>query len=144
MSSPERIVIVGGGVAAHRCAFALRRLGYDRSVEVVSAEAEPPYDRTVLSKALLAAEDREPCIPLSPPSAYDEAGIDLRLGVHAARLDLAGSHIQLSSGEALAYDRLVLATGGRAVIPPPLDCDGVLTLRDAADLPRVHDALARV
>jgi 3-phenylpropionate/trans-cinnamate dioxygenase ferredoxin reductase subunit len=142
-ANPECIVIVGGGVAAQRCAFALRRLGFERAIEIVSGEGEMPYDRTLLSKDLLAAEDSQPCIPLSSRSQYEEADIQMRLDVRAVGLDIGASRLRLSSGEALHYDRLVLATGAHALIPPALDCRGVLTLRDVADLRRVHDALSR-
>jgi 3-phenylpropionate/trans-cinnamate dioxygenase ferredoxin reductase subunit len=139
----DRIVIVGGGVAAQRCAFALRRLGFEGAVELVSAELEAPYDRTLLSKDLLAGDELAPCVPLSPESAYADEGISMRLGVRAVRLDAGGSRVVLSDGDALPYDRLVICSGGRPVLPPALACPGILTLRDAADLPRVHDALAR-
>jgi 3-phenylpropionate/trans-cinnamate dioxygenase ferredoxin reductase subunit len=140
----DRVIIVGGGVAAQRCAFALRRLGFEGAVELVSAEREAPYDRTLLSKDLLAGEELAPCVPLSLESGYEDEGIALRLGVRAVRLDAGGSRVVLSNGEALTYDRLVICSGGRPVLPRALDCPGVLTLRDVADLPRVHDAVARV
>jgi NADPH-dependent 2,4-dienoyl-CoA reductase/sulfur reductase-like enzyme len=130
-------------VAAQRCAFALRRLGFEGAVELVSAELEAPYDRTLLSKDLLAGDELAPCVPLSPESAYADEGISMRLGVRAVRLDAGGSRVVLSDGDALPYDRLVICSGGRPVLPPALACPGILTLRDAADLPRVHDALAR-
>jgi NADPH-dependent 2,4-dienoyl-CoA reductase/sulfur reductase-like enzyme len=140
----DRIVVVGGGVAAQRCAFALRRLGHEGQIEIVSAEAQPPYDRTLLSKDLLAMEALEPCVALAAEAAYAEAGIGLRLGVRATGLDPEASRLTLSGGETLAFDRLVACTGGRPVLPEALRATGVLTLRDASDLPRVHDALARV
>lgn len=140
----ERIVIVGGGVAAHECAFALRRLGHEGPVELVGAETEVPYDRTLLSKDQLAGEDAAACVALSERPAYADAGIDVRLGVRAVRLPAGESRVELSDGDELAFDRLVVCTGGRPVMPEALVAPGVLALREAADLPRVHDALARV
>ena len=99
----DRIVIAGGGVAAQRCAFALRRLGHEGPIELVSAEDEVPYDRTMLSKDLLASEERLPCVPLADAAAYADAGIDLRLGVRAVGLDPAEPRIALSDGDALDY-----------------------------------------
>jgi apoptosis-inducing factor 3 len=51
---PNRVLIIGGGVAAMRCALELRRQGYDGSPRMVSAEATPPYDRTLVSKELFS------------------------------------------------------------------------------------------
>ena len=103
-----------------------------------------PYDRTLLSKDQLAGEDAGACVALSERPAYADAGIDVRLGVRAVRLPAGESRVELSDGDELAFDRLVVCTGGRPVMPEALVAPGVLALREAADLPRVHDALARV
>jgi NADPH-dependent 2,4-dienoyl-CoA reductase/sulfur reductase-like enzyme len=113
-------------------------------VELVGAETEVPYDRTLLSKDQLAGEDAGACVALSERPAYADGGIDVRLGVRAVRLPAGESRVELSDGDELAFDRLVVCTGGRPVMPEALVAPGVLALRDAADLPRVHDALARV
>ena len=139
----DRIVIVGGGVAAQRCAMALRREGFAGAVAMISAEDQAPYDRTLLSKDLLTSEELGDHVPLAASDDYVEAGIDLRLGVRAAGLEAARRRLALSDGDELSYDRLVVATGGRPVLPPALDAPGVLTLRGAADLPALRDALAR-
>src|SRR5262249_23147834 len=52
----DGILIVGGGLAAQRCAETLRNRGYERPVRIVCGEALPPYDRPPLSKALLAGQ----------------------------------------------------------------------------------------
>jgi NADPH-dependent 2,4-dienoyl-CoA reductase/sulfur reductase-like enzyme len=139
----DRIVIVGGGVAAQRCAIALRREGFAGAVQMISAEHHAPYDRTLLSKDMLASDELGDVVPLADRGDYADAGIELRLGVRAVGLDVAGRRVALSTGEQVPYDRLVVATGGRPVLPAALKCPGVLTLRAAADLPRVHDALSR-
>jgi 3-phenylpropionate/trans-cinnamate dioxygenase ferredoxin reductase subunit len=129
--SPGRVVIVGGGPAAQRCAFKLRRDGYDGRLAVISDDVLPPYDRTMVSKSMLL----EPCEPrlLEAEHEYAAAEIDLRLGVRAAGLDAARRRVILETGPEEPYDALVLATGGRALLPPALAVPGVLTLRSAAD-----------
>ena len=65
------MLIIGGGVAAMRCGLQLRRQGYEGSVRMVSAEATPPYDRTLVSKDLLpgdAVDDQR--LLLRPPAVY--------------------------------------------------------------------------
>ena len=44
-ASPERIVIVGGGAAGFAAAEMLRRVGYQRSLVMLSSDAALPYDR---------------------------------------------------------------------------------------------------
>jgi 3-phenylpropionate/trans-cinnamate dioxygenase ferredoxin reductase subunit len=50
MSSVERIVIVGAGLAGARAAEGLRTAGFDGAVTLVGEEADPPYLRPPLSK----------------------------------------------------------------------------------------------
>ena len=49
--------------------------------------------------------------------AAEEAGARVLLGVAATAIDRTAHTVRLSTGEALAYDRLVLATGSRANVP---------------------------
>lgn len=90
--TPNRIVIVGGGVAAVRCAFELRRRGYDRGLQLLSAESTVPYDRTLVSKALIGGQPvLQEQLFLQPPGAYRDADIDLQLGARVSSLDAAAS-----------------------------------------------------
>jgi 3-phenylpropionate/trans-cinnamate dioxygenase ferredoxin reductase subunit len=81
------IVIVGGGLAAQRCAETLRRRGYEGAVRVVCAEPEPPYDRPPLSKELLAGEAAEEAVVLDgDPAGRDFEAVFTRGGVPVAGL----------------------------------------------------------
>lgn len=131
MSPLGRVVIVGGGPAAQRCAFKLRSEGYGGRVAVISDDVLPPYDRTLVSKDMLLGPS-EPRL-LEAEQEYAAAEIDLRLGVRAAGLDAARRRVILETGHEEPYDALVVASGGRAVLPPALAMPGVLTLRSAGD-----------
>ena len=60
------VLIVGGGLAAQRCAEALRRRGYDGPVRMACAESEPPYDRPPLSKEVLSGAAGEGSVGYRP------------------------------------------------------------------------------
>jgi NADPH-dependent 2,4-dienoyl-CoA reductase/sulfur reductase-like enzyme len=137
---PQNVVIVGGGVAAHRCAFDLRTGGYRGKLTILSKETHPPYDRTLVSKDMLLAGAPEP-IGLSDADRYRRAGVDLRLGVEARSLDVHDRCIGTKDGRCVSFDRLVLAFGGVPALPPALTAEGVLVLREAADVPRLKSAL---
>jgi 3-phenylpropionate/trans-cinnamate dioxygenase ferredoxin reductase subunit len=132
------IVVVGGGLAALRCAETLRRCGHDGPIVLVSAEAEPPYDRPPLSKDLLAGEISEEAILLRPPAWYAEHDVELRLGERATSLD-AGARELLTDRGRIAYSQLVIATGADARALPGARA---LTLRDVADTRRLRARLA--
>ncbi|HEX5386916.1 MAG TPA: FAD-dependent oxidoreductase [Gemmatimonadales bacterium] len=122
------VVILGAGAAGEAAAEMLRRLGFAGRITMVGADPAAPYDRPNLSKDYLAGEASEDWIPLRPREFYDEHGIQLVLGRRAERLDLAARRVVLEGGDALPYDRLLLALGAD---PVRLDIPG-------GDLPHVH------
>src|SRR3954449_2695093 len=111
MPSTETFVIVGAGAAGAKAAEALREEGFDGRLVLVGSEAAPPYARPPLSKGYLRGELDRRRITLDDEGFYAAAGIDLRLARTAERPDLPGRRVGLDDGEALRFDRLLLATG---------------------------------
>jgi NADPH-dependent 2,4-dienoyl-CoA reductase/sulfur reductase-like enzyme len=142
------IVIVGGGLAAQRCAETLRRRGYEGRVQMVCAEPEPPYDRPPLSKELLAGEAEEESVLYRPAWWYEEKRVELLLGVRAVGLDSGARRLVLDSGAELPYGQLLIATGGGARRLPFLEgYENVHYLRTLGDARRLRaelDAGARL
>ena len=137
------VVIVGGGLAAQRCAEGLRRRGYDGRVRMVCAEPERPYDRPPLSKAVLAGAAEADSVALRPAPWYEEQDVELLLGERAARLDPDARALELDSGTRLDYGKLLVATGGAARRLPFLEgYDNVHYLRTLADSRRLASELA--
>jgi NADPH-dependent 2,4-dienoyl-CoA reductase/sulfur reductase-like enzyme len=110
----QGVVIVGGGLAAQRCAETLRRRGYEGKVRMVCAETEPPYDRPPLSKGVLAGDVAEEDLAYRPSWWYEEKGVELLLGTRATGLDPAERRIAVGGGAELRYEKLLIATGGAA------------------------------
>ena len=136
--SRHGVVIAGGGLAAQRCCEALRTAGYDGRIVMVCAEDRPPYDRPPLSKDLLAGTRQPDTLGFRSADWYDRAGVELRLGVAARRLDPVTRTVDLGDGERLGYDRLLVATGARPRRLPALDGhDNVFALRDVDDARRL-------
>lgn len=132
------VVVVGASVAGVRAAQALRSSGFDGRVVVLGREQEHPYDKPPLSKQYLAGAVEEDRLALLPA---DAEGIELRLGVPAARLDLARRVVGLADGEEIGFDEVVLATGADAR-PSPWSAPGVHVLRTLADARELRAALA--
>jgi NADPH-dependent 2,4-dienoyl-CoA reductase/sulfur reductase-like enzyme len=137
------VLIVGGGLAAQRCAEALRRRGYAGPVRIVCAEPDPPYDRPPLSKELLAGAVEEEAVAYRPAWWYEEKQVELLLAMRAEALDPASRRVRLDSGAELGYDALVIATGSAARRPPFLDGFGnVHALRTLGDARRLRAELS--
>ena len=107
-AGPERVVVVGGGLAGLRTVEELRARGYAGAVTLVGAEARPPYDRPPLSKRLMAGDLDDTTLR----DDMDTLGLTVRLGETATGLD-AGV-LRTDRGEH-RFDRLVLATGATPV-----------------------------
>lgn len=140
----NRIVIVGGGAAGFAAAEMLRRRGFGGSIVMLSSDTAAPVDRPNLSKDYLAGTAPEEWVPLRPDSFYRENGIDLRLGAEVVRIGAQERHAVTASGETLAYDRLLLATGAEPVrlAIPGAELPHVHTLRSFADCRAIIAAAA--
>jgi phthalate 3,4-dioxygenase ferredoxin reductase subunit len=126
-------VIVGSSVGGVRTAQALRAAGYEGEVVLVGEEADLPYDKPPLSKALLSGASTPEHISLLTRQQAADAGIRLMLGRTATGLDTARQRVELADGEALGYDHLVIATGARARQSPWGTPPGVHVLRTLGD-----------
>ena len=136
----SRIVIVGGGHAGGQAAARLRQNGYEGEVLLIGEEPFPPYQRPPLSKQYLAGEMPVERVFLRPEAFYADKSIDLRLGTRVARIDRAEKQVTLASGEAISYEKLLLATGGRArtLSLPGADHRAVHYLRGISDVDAIR------
>ncbi|MEU9302163.1 FAD-dependent oxidoreductase [Streptomyces sp. NPDC048269] len=108
MTSEQRVVVIGGGLAGLRLAA---RLGGGAQVTVLGEESHVPYNRVLLAEILAGRYAPE-------VAALPAPGPVLRQGVRAVRVDRADRLVHCDDGAALAYDTLVLATGSNPVLPP--------------------------
>ena len=106
---PERVVVVGGGLAGARTIEALRERGYAGSIVLVGTERHLPYDRPPLSKAILMGKLDASTLPTS----YD--GVELRLGETATGLREGLLETDQATYD---FDALVIATGARPMTLP--------------------------
>lgn len=141
---PETIAIVGASLAGATAAAALREEGFDGRVVLVGAEPQLPYDRPPLSKGYLRGETPFEKTLLRPPEFYRERAIEMRLGTTVVAVDRQARAVQLEGGDRLAFDKLLIATGGRnRRFPiPGLDLPGIYDLRTVADADRIRGAIA--
>ncbi|WKL56925.1 FAD-dependent oxidoreductase [Asticcacaulis sp. ZE23SCel15] len=108
------VVIIGAGHAGGSATAFLRQYGYDGDITLIGAEAYLPYQRPPLSKAWLKGEAEEEDLYLRPASFYAEKNITLRLNTRVSMIDRDTQQIELSDGESISYDHLILATGSTA------------------------------
>ena len=106
------IVIVGAGQGGW-AATTLRDRGYDGRIVLLGDEPHAPYERPPLSKAVLSGQALAESTELFAARKLESMGIEFEPGVAALRLRLADKRVDTSDGRALAYDKLILCSGGR-------------------------------
>jgi nitrite reductase (NADH) large subunit len=128
-----RVLVIGAGPAGTRCAVRSAERG--ARVTLCGAEAALPYDRVALS-TWLAGETTLPALITHDLAALQALGIAFRPSTPIAALDRAAGEAVTARGERIAYDRVVIATGSRAIrLPVPgADLPGVLTYRTLDDV----------
>ena len=141
---PETFVIVGASLAGGGAATTLRQEGFDGRVILIGAEPQPPYERPPLSKEYLRGEFSFEQALVQPPDFYDESGIETRFGVRTTRVDAVDKVVELDGGELVAYDKILIATGGRnrRFLIPGLDLEGIYDLRTVTDSDRIRTEIA--
>lgn len=133
-----RYVIVGNGPAAVGCIEAIRRQDTEGTITLFSKEAEHTYSRPLISYLLEGKTDLAR-MRYRGEDFYRENGVNARLGVAAVAVDTQKRTVAGSDGAFVAYDRLLLATGGRPFVPPAEGLETVkyhtfMTLADARAL----------
>ena len=139
----QTFVIVGASLAGAKAAETLRSEGFDGRVVLIGDEARRPYERPPLSKEYLRGEKDFDAAAVHPADFYDEQDIELRSSSLVTAIDPAAASVTLSSGEQIAYDRLLLATGAtpRRLPVPGAELPGVLYLRSADDADTLRQAI---
>lgn len=135
MTDLGKVVIIGGGQAGARAAQAMRGGGYNGRIMLVAQEPHPPYQRPPLSKAALTGDDAFERVRIHAEDYYSKAAIELISGNPATAIDRQQRTVHLADGQALVYDRLLIATGSRVrrIAVPGAEKRGVLYLRTYDD-----------
>ena len=137
-------VVVGAGLAAATVAQTLRDGGFKHPVTLIGEESERPYERPALSKDYLQGKTPVADLYVHSSDWYGDHQVRGRFGEKVLSIDRGRSEVRLQSGEAVAYDQLVIATGAtpRPLSLPGADLAGVHTLRRIQDADALRSALA--
>jgi nitrite reductase (NADH) large subunit len=115
----QKLVVVGNGMAGARAVEEVLARGGGEMFDIVMFGDEPygNYNRILLSNVLSGAQGTEE-IFLNPLSWYAENGITLHAGARVNEIDRYAKAVRAENGVLEHYDRLLIATGSRAFMPP--------------------------
>ena len=134
MSNVEIIVIVGAGQAGASAILELRANKYEGKIILIGDETHLPYERPPLSKDVILKPEDTKIEILSEEKLADLGVITIR-GNGVVKINSDAKTVELQNGGVVAYDKLLLATGGAARRLPNFDALGkhVYTLRNLED-----------
>lgn len=112
-----RLVVIGNGMAGVACVENILKHDRDLDITIFGDETHPNYNRIMLS-LVLAGEKEAGDIVINDAEWYRSNGIRAKLGVKAVSIDREANVVIGDDGAAVPYDRLILATGSSAFIPP--------------------------
>jgi 3-phenylpropionate/trans-cinnamate dioxygenase ferredoxin reductase component len=138
-AAEQRLVVIGGGPAAHSAVDAYRDAGGRGAVTILTAEPELPYERPPLTKEFLRGELAREQLPIAPGEWYRERRIEVVRSAACTELDLERGLASAADGRGWSFDRCLLATGADPVVPevPGADRPGVQTIRTIPDSERL-------
>ncbi len=134
MSERQRIVIIGDGIAGHTAARHIAAARTETKVTLVGAENEGPYSACALPDHLAG----RPRSGIFLPPVPERGKVEILAGTVADGIDPAGRLVSVA-GSQLPYDKLIIATGSRAFVPPVPGSElpgnfTVKTLRDVENI----------
>jgi nitrite reductase (NADH) large subunit len=116
--SKTKLVVIGNGMVGHHYLENLVESGFASQYEITVFCEEPrlAYDRVHLSAYFdgSGADD----LAMGTPALYESWGLTVKIGEKAVAIDRDAKTVTAASGETLAYDKLVLATGSYPFVPP--------------------------
>ena len=141
----RNIVVIGGGPAAVFAAIEAKKTDAAAAVTLVTEEACEPYEKPPLSKAVLLGKVNPEDAPIAGPGGLAGHGVTVRLNTRCTAIDRAARRI-VTTGGALPYDTLVIATGSSMRVLPslPMGMPRVHYLRTEAHARAIKAGLCRV
>ncbi len=111
-------VILGAGPAGVIAAETLRKHAPRDRITVIGDENEAPYSRMAIPYLLIGKVGEEGTHLRHTAGHFEKLGITVLRGVRAKVLDSAKRTLELSDGNTLGFDKLLIATGSSPFTPP--------------------------
>ncbi|MFC1725112.1 NAD(P)/FAD-dependent oxidoreductase, partial [candidate division KSB1 bacterium] len=140
-----KYVIIGGSAAGISCAEAIRSIDKTGKITVISDEKLPLYSRCLISY-YLSGEVPEKDLNFKPEDFFRKFNIKALLGVRAEKILEKEKKVVLSNGEAIKFDKLLIATGGSSKMPgiKGVEKNGVFLMRTFDDVTAIKSSLKDV
>jgi len=144
-----RYVIIGNSAAGVGAVEGIRQVDKQGEITIISDEQHHTYSRPLISYLLLGKTDEER-MKYRDNEFYSKNNCNLIAGTAVTKVDAQKKQAILADGKTIPYDKLLVATGSTAFVPPFEGLDSVkdkytfMSLDDAHNLGKVLDKNKRV
>jgi nitrite reductase (NADH) large subunit len=140
----RRVVVVGAGVAGVTATEEVRRALPEAELTLIGDEPYAFYNRMAITR-LVSESVSIDSLYLNRRDWADSRRVDYRRGLAAVALDRANREVILADGRRIPYDRLVIATGARPIVPPfeGFGTEGCFVLRTIDDAVQIQQHIRR-
>ena len=135
-----KYLIIGTSAAGLTAALELRKLDPNAQITCLTSESEPPYNKCFLVD-YLAGERVLDTVYLYTPEFLAQQKIEILYNSTVTEIRAEIQEIQLISGALIAYDKLLIATGARAWVPPILGIAELLAQELALNFYNLQDTI---
>jgi NAD(P)H-nitrite reductase large subunit len=138
----KRYLIIGSGPAALSAIETIRKRDLTSEILLLSEEPYPPYSRPLISY-LLAGKIEEERIYFKGRDFYERYDVTAYLGERAVGLNTKEGMVYTSKDNRFSYDKLLIATGGKPIVPPVggRDLEGIFTFTKLDDVKEIRKYL---
>mgnify|MGYP005833476797 CR=1 FL=1 len=134
-----RYIIVGGSAAAISAVEAIRSVERESQIDLFSDEATPLFSR-VLLPYYVAEELSKPLLNFRSADFFEQNSVNAHISIKIDGISIGSKTVWTETGDQFPFDKLLLATGGKAIIPPipGIDKEGISPLKTMADAERIY------
>ncbi len=133
-----RYVIIGNSAAGIGAVEGIRQVDKHGEITVITNEPHHTYSRPLISYLLLGKTD-EQRMKYRGDDFYVKNNVALRAGVAVTEINEGERYVALGSGDDILYDKLLVATGSSAFVPP---FDGLDKVKNKFTFMSLDDARA--
>jgi len=137
-------VIIGNSAAGIGTVEGIRKVDSKGRITLISDEPYHTYSRPLISY-YLGGKVKAEKMYYREQDFYEKMNVDVKLGVKVTTVDPAEKKVMLTSGEQVKYDKLMLATGGKPIVPEMTGSDlkGVFTFLKWDDVKAIENYVGK-
>lgn len=138
-----KVIVVGNGMVGHHYVETLATNGIEVDITVIGGEPRPAYDRVHLSAVFDGKSPED--LAMTTREHYEELGVHAHFGDFVDAIDRDAKSVTTKGGQTFEYDKLILATGSYAFVPPIPggDQEHCLAYRTIDDLAEIKASAAQ-